>query len=151
MGNGLIISVEVIHLLKWIMEHGQEDLNSLVTKAINHGCLDIDENARFDSAKNLADFQQVILSVVASLERSVDKYAAGSGNIAPAVEMLMERLWGCNLDPDLIINSVRMTSLNLGKSTKSNGTALPAQEDILQSIFANLLKKWKPGKKDTQA
>ena len=151
MSNGLIISVEVIHLLKWIMEHGQEDLNSLVTKAIDHGCLDINENTRFDSTKNLAAFQQVVFSLVAFLERGVDKYAASNGNMTPAVEMLMEKLWGCKLDPDLIINSVRTASLKSRNDVQCKEAPLLGQEDLLQSIFSNLLKKWKPGKKDTQA
>lgn len=152
MNNRLVVSVEVISLLKWIIENSEEELNDLVGNAIVGGCLDVDESSRFDTEKNLTEFQEVAMQFLALFEKNISKHTYHSKDLNPAVDELMIRLGPCNLDPVLIVNSIKTTSMNLKKTYQGRGAhPVLTQEDILRDLLANVLKNWQPGDYDAQA
>jgi len=149
MSSGLIVSVEAIRLLKWILENQRQDFEVIVASAMAHGCLDIDDESRFDSSQNLNDFQDVICDLINFLEQNVDKYASGSINMVPATEALLDLLSSSKLDPELILGSVRAVSLRADNAAKKG--FMQTQDKVVKSILTNLLRKWRPGKKDAVA
>lgn len=148
MNKGMIVSVEIIHLLKWIMDHGKDGLAALVTQAIAAGCLDIDENIRFDSSLNVANFQKVILEMITFFEDSIDDHVTGVAGVIPAVEKFKAQLKASKIDQGLIFDAIRMTTLHF-KDLKSNGES--QQEELLRAMLINFLKSWKPSKDDARA
>lgn len=149
MREGLVVSVEVIRLLKWIIERGANDLAIIIDKAIADGSLNIDENERFDSEKNLNDFQAVILGIIDFLEKSIDKHIVNTITIAPAAEELICKLNSCKLDPELIVSTIRTASINV-KNNARHGM-VEEHGKVVKNMMFNLLRKWKPAKDDAHS
>jgi len=151
MSIGLMVSVEVIYLLKWIIEHGEEALDVLITKAIEGGCLEASENSQLPSEQSLLEFQNVFMRIITCLEQSIDKHTARHHGSVVSPELLMDRLQGCRLKPELIIASVKAANVYGRDLLKKNPEAIFSEEDALKKVFACLLKGWKPSKRDAHA
>ncbi len=148
MNKGMVISVEIIHLLKWIIEHGKEGLDALIAEAIEAGCLEIDDQLRFDGTANAMSFQKVIVDMIAFFENSVDEHVSGVLDSTPAAQRLVDYLQNTRIDQGLVLDAIRTTTLHL-KNSKSGKKML--QEDVFKKMLLNLLKSWKPSKDDAFA
>lgn len=149
MREGLVVSVEVIRLLKWIIEQGTTEFSAIVDQAIADGSLNIDEDERFDSDKNLNDFQAVILGMISFLEKSIDKHVANTITIAPAAEELLCRLNACKLDPELIVSTIRTASINVKNNARRG--MVEEHSKVVKNMMFNLLRKWRPTKDDAHS
>jgi hypothetical protein len=140
----LVLSYELLCLLRWLLEHDAPKLKKMVSKAVANGLYEhirlLDKKT---SEHDQEDMQDNILDFLALLETSLLEcmsehvtQKARSTNLLATVEQLDTTL--CN--PDIMMSSLEKTT-NL---TDKNPTLNPQE-----TLYKELLKRWKPEKKST--
>jgi hypothetical protein len=138
----LVLSYELLCLLRWLIEHDATKLKKMVSKAVASGLYEhirlLDKKS---SAYDQEDMQDNILDFLGLLETSLLEcmsdhvtHKARSTNLLATVEQLDTTL----CDPDIMMSSLEKVATSTHKNP-----ALNPQE----MLYKELLKRWKPEKK----
>lgn len=141
--NGLVISVEMIHLLKWIIENAEPEINNLIGKALDSGAMLDFVSDRSDTERSAEELQNVILSLIVFFENQIKRYTsiASSCTSFSNVDSFFTCLENSSIDPILILFSIRQAIFDLKRQQDQFGfepTQLD-QEVLKQEIFKNVL------------
>lgn len=139
-GDQFTLSLEVLHLMQWLIEHDQEGLKKLINRALAHGLHD-KLHTPLDSQQSKADAQHSIIDFFVLLETLLLEATNEQStknivrrNIIPAVN---------RIDTDACDNHTVITSLEQATAQLSQ-----QPEENPQELFVKeLIKRWKPNKK----
>lgn len=140
--NNFVVSIELLLLVQWLLEHERESLKKLVVKALQHGLLQELQTPRDNL--NYDDLQQSIIDLFNYLEDSVstlmpqyDVDQVIQRAMIPAIDHIDKQ----QCDQEALEASIAKASTNL--------TSVPKQE-LKDILCKELLKQWKPQKKSLQ-
>ena len=139
----LVISYELLQLMEWIVEHEAEGLKKIIQRALKRG---FDEQLKQsknihelysleDMQNNIIDFLSLveILLYEATNEKEVDTVI--QKNLMPAIDHVDV----INCDSSTLKSSIAVATSKLQRNPKEN----------VQEVFLKeLLKRWKPNKKN---
>jgi len=138
-----VLSYELLCLLRWLTDHNEEKLKKIVKKAINSEGL-LKEIKQLDNHQpnNAEDVQHSIIDFFGMLEsilletlnEQVDKHAREQ-NLMPAIDQI---------DAAVCDDATVRFSLEKTASKIDNNPNINAKEQL----FKELLKRWKPHKKN---
>lgn len=154
MDKHLSLSFELIYLMGWLLEHEKGMLNSLIKHAIKNGLAQDLEKVNFDMHDNDSskDLQAIILDFLSFLERSLAKNLDAL-DIALAEESNHQD-HGNNTDHEQDNTNLRTrlkqaTQLLAKKlESKNESSKKTGGKKSQQSAFNEILKNWKPSKRD---
>jgi len=138
----LVLSYELLCLLRWLIEHDANKLKKMVSKAVENGLYEhirlLDKKS---SHHDQEDMQDNILDFLALLETSLldcmsehVTHKARSTNLLATVEQLDTTL----CDPEIMMSSLEKVATSTNKNPELNPQEL---------LYKELLKRWKPEKK----
>ena len=139
----LILSYELLCLLRWLIEYDANKLKKMVSKAVSNGLYEhirlLDKKPA--SAHDQEDMQDNILDFLALLETSLLEcmsdhvtHKARSTNLLATVEQLDTTL----CDPEIMMSSLEKATALSDKNPNLNPQEM---------LYKELLKRWKPEKK----
>jgi len=141
--NQLIISFELICLLKWILDNESNTFKKIISKALDSG-LKAELNKKHLLSKELMldDIQNVLLEffdmteslLVESLGEQAVKRALEK-NLMPSID----RIDSSVCDDATVMFSVEKATSKMEKNP---------QENVKKILMEELLKRWKPNKKN---
>jgi len=153
METNVSLTFELFFLMNWLLKHEKALLNSLIKHAIDHGFAQDLEKMDMNQYLQSADqFYAVILEFLLFLEKSliqnlesVQLDQAAKDEIFPALKKIdLEAL-----DLKTISRSLQQTKTKLSQGQlKKINEASTTQEQANTLLFEQLLKNWKPTKKE---
>jgi len=138
------ISYELICLLKWILDHDTNKLKKIVTKSLSSGLKEkLRDKNYFSNEENvLEDIHQTILEFFVIME-DILLEALSEEAIKTALEQDLipdiEKIDSTVCDDATVRFSVEKATSKIDKNPK---------EDPKDLLFKELLKRWKPNKKN---
>lgn len=144
--NKMILSFEIICLLKWILENKKDDLSNILKKALQEGCLDLYDEISSE-ANDVLLFSETIAQYVAIFEELIDDYL--KENIehkehAKVIDVFLKRVLTSNLDRNLILKCLKHSDYKKAAENLS-------EEDLLKIMYKRLLTEWIPSPLDPSA
>lgn len=143
--NQFSLSYGLLILLQWLTEHESAKLTKIITKALNSGLREELDNAHNTQLQDpdfqeslqysVVDFFSILETILAQQLNDQDKQKAREKNLMPALEQLDASL----LDKDTVNSSLGKVATFIKDNPHENPTQL---------LFKELLKTWKPQKKD---
>ncbi len=141
--NQLVISHELLQLLAWLCEKEQESLKKLVTKAMTHGLSDrihsIPKNLTdhdFEHLQqNITDFFGLLEILLVEVGQEDEVKSIVERGLLPALDQI-----------DTSICDKNTVALSVAKAT-ALGHKNQSKEFAKQTLFKEILKRWKPVKK----
>ena len=144
--NQFVVSLELLQLLRWLLEFEQEPLKKLVQRAINNGFQDKNNKRNlvfdFESSEEL---QQAILDFFIMLEtllyESMDENEVKKvcqKDLIPAINNIDSRIYG---------NNILDASVAKAKAAFEHNPTAKAKDNVKAVFCKELLKRWKPSKK----
>ena len=142
--NQFVLSYELICLLQWLMEHDAEKLKKIVSTALASGLQSRiqKESILPESQTDLEDIQESIIDFFGVLEtlllESLHEHAvkkALENNLMPAIDQI---------DSTVCDNATVRFSVEKATSDLENNP----QENPKDLLFKELLRRWKPNKKN---
>ena len=138
-----VLSYELINLLAWLMEHDSHKLKALITKALASGLKDrIRKEDTLVDRTSLEDIQESIIDFFGMLEalllESLNEQAVQKAlerDLMPSIDQIDSTM----CDDATVRCSVEKATSDLDKHPQKN------PKDLL---FKELLKRWKPNKKN---
>jgi len=141
--NQLVISFELICLLKWMLEHEDIKLKKMISRALDTGLQDkLNKKHIANKELMLDDIQNVLLEffdmmealLIESLsERAIKK--ALEKNLMPSIDQIDSSV----CDDATVRFSIEKAASQVEKNP---------QENIRKVLLQELLKRWKPRKKN---
>ena len=138
------ISYELICLLKWILDHDTNKLKKIVTKSLSSGLKEkLRDKNYFSNEENvLEDIHQTILEFFVIME-DILLEALSEEAIKTALEQDLipdiEKIDSTECDDATVMFSVEKATSKIKKNSNDNPKNL---------LFEELLKRWKPSKKN---
>lgn len=142
--NQFVLSYELICLLQWLMEHDAGKLKKIVAKAISSGLRDRiqKESILLENPTGLEDIQESIIDFFGMLEalllESLHEHAVKKAlekNLLPAIDQIDSTI----CDDATVRFSVEKATSDIDRNPQEN------PKDLL---FKELLRRWKPNKKN---
>jgi len=139
-----VISYELICLLKWLIEKDRDKLKKIVSKALSCGLKDKikNKNALQEEEYALEDIQDTILEFFGTLESVIleslteqTTRKAIENNLMPTVDKIDSTI----CDDATVRFSIEKATSKIEKNP---------QEDANDRLYEELLKQWKPNKKN---
>jgi hypothetical protein len=140
--NNFVVSIELLLLVRWLLEQERESLKKLVVKSLQHGLLhelqapreklDCDE-----LQQSIIDFFNYLEDTVGTLMPQYDVDQVIQRAMIPAINHIDKQ----QCDQEIVDASIAKASTNL--------TKLP-QHELKSILCKELLKQWKPQKKSPQ-
>jgi len=143
--NQFVISYELICLLQWILEHESDQLKMLVQRAMQSDMLQDDATKSDDGEENttstIEDIQEIIidffelcdtLMAEVSHEQSIKKAIAK--NLMPAIGQIDSKV----CDNNTVRSSINSTTEQLDITPNASAK---------ETLFREILRQWKPNKK----
>ena len=135
-----VLSLEMLHLLLWLVEHEAESLKKIIHKALNNGLSDqikkslhANEPLVLEQAQySVIDFLELteILLAEATMEHTAN--AVIQRNKIPALDH---------------IDSTQCDTATIKSSVTSATSKMHKDADMQETMLRELLKRWKPNKK----
>jgi len=151
--NQLVISFELICLLKWILENEDEKIKKMISKALHAGLHQELNKKHLSKDLMLDDIQNVLLEffdmmetlLIESLSEQAVKKAL-ENNLMPAID----RIDSSVCDDATVRFSVEKATSKLEKSSQATEQSNhgDSQEKAKEILMKELLKRWKPRKKN---
>jgi hypothetical protein len=138
------ISYELICLLKWILDNDTTKLKKIVAKSLSSGLKEElkDKNSFFDEEDILEDIKETILEFFATMEEILidalndqARKKAVEKNLIPDIEKIDSNI----CDDATVKFSIEKATSKIDNNPKENPKEL---------LFKELLKRWKPNKKN---
>lgn len=143
--NQFSLSYSLLILLQWLTEHESSRLSKLITKALNSGLKEELANALANTSSDsdlqetlhysIVDFFALLETTLAEQMHQQTTQKAREKNLMPALE---------HLDATLLDDETVKTTLGKVISVIDNRP----HENANELLFKELLKSWKPHKKD---
>lgn len=141
--NHFVLSYELICLLQWLMEHDAHKLKKIVTDALASGLKEkFRKNNKLDDTMGLEDIQESIVDFFGMLEtlilESLNEQAVKKAlekNLMPSID----HIDATECDDATVRSSIEKATSSIEKNPQENPTEL---------LFKELLKRWKPNKKN---
>jgi len=142
--NQFVLSYELICLLQWIMEHDSHKVKAIVSKALASGLKErLRKDTQFDTnVETLEDIQEGIIDFFGMLEslllESLNEHAlqkAVEKDLLPSIDQI---------DSTVCDDSTVRFSVEKATSDIENNP----QENPKELLFKELLRHWKPSKKN---
>jgi len=139
-----VISYELIFLLQWILDNDTNKLKKIVSKSLSSGLREKlkNKNSSINDENNLEEIHQTILEFFATMEgiliEALNEQAikiAVEQNLIPDIEKIDSTV----CDDATVRFSVEKATSKIDKNQKENAKDL---------LFKELLKRWKPHKKN---
>ena len=140
-----VLSYELLSLLRWLVEHGQEDLESIVHKAINSGLDKELKKKKFtqNQEDTLEEMQHGIVDFFTTMEvfmleamHTQLKKRARAQNLQPTVDHIDMNAY----DTATVETSLENATNQLERTPNANPKEL---------LFKELLRRWRPTKKNS--
>jgi len=141
--NQLSISFELICLLKWILEHDSNKIKKIISKALHAGLNnEIQKNRSYGQDFSMEDVHNVLLDffdmmevlLIETLSEQAIKKALEK-NLMPSID----RIDSSVCDEATVNFSIEKATLKAERDPKEN---------IKKVLMEELLKRWKPRKKN---
>ena len=136
----VVVSLELVKLIEWILEHENEGLRRLINRAVFKGMISNRPSQDFES---LDDMNQYIVDFLAKMESFLDKAVekqvmknVQKNDILPAVRYIDTT----SCDTSLIEQTLERITNKLPN---------PTNESPKELLIKELLKRWNPGKNCT--
>lgn len=135
-----VMSYEILHLLKWLLENEQESLKKIISKSINNGLineLNLEHTSKTHEdhlQQNIIDFFSLLEILLYEVLNETEFNKLSSRNILPAID---------NIDSTIFDNSI--IEMSIAKATSMH--KLSSKEDMKTTLCKELLKRWRPDKK----
>jgi len=141
--NQFVLSYELICLLQWLMEHDAHKLKKIVTNALASGLKkEFRKNDVLDDTMGLEDIQESIVDFFGMLETLI-------------LESLNEQAVKKALEKNLIPSIDQIDSTECDDATvrfcvekATSSIEKNPQENPKELLFKELLRRWKPNKKN---
>ena len=152
MGTDLSLSLELICLMDWIVKNQKNELNLLVKHAVENGFvgeLEKLDNPNYSKADHLYNSVIEFLTLLEKyLIQNLEKFELSenqTSEIIPAITKLnME-----NIDLKTLWLSLQQTKVQLKKKEKQPvAIPDPSKTNSTTILFEQILKNWKPNKKE---
>lgn len=139
--NQLVVSFELLQLLKWLLEEEHCTLRKLISKTLNKGLQErLTKPSMDDCCETSEDMQQYIMDFFIVLESMLldsiqekDVNKVIERNLLPA----LDHIDATSFDEEVLNNSIaKASSISEGQSNK----------DPKEVLYKELLKRWKPAK-----
>jgi len=141
--NQLVISFELICLLKWMLENEDENIKKMISRALRSGLKDeLNKKHQISKELMLSDIQDVLLEffdmmevllVEALSEEAIKK--ALEKNLMPSIDQIDSSV----CDDATVRFSIEKAASKVEQNPKEN---------IREALLQELLKRWKPRKKN---
>ena len=139
MNNQFVISYELIALLQWIMEHDEQTVQKLISKALKNGLKKEflrKENQTMDELQdNIEDFFGLLEAILLDEMNEQRLQHAHQSNLMPTVEHIDGRF----CDEATLQQSIENTTAQI--NTSSSG------KEMQEKLYQELIKQWNPTKK----
>ena len=141
--NQLSVSFELICLLRWLLENDSNKIKKMISKALHAGLRkEIQENRLYSKDFTMEDVHNILLDFFdmteALLTDSLNEHAiqkALEKNLMPSID----RIDSSECDEATVNFSIEKATLKAEKDPKEN---------IQNILMEELLKRWKPRKKN---
>lgn len=141
--NQLVISYELLCLLQWLIDHDAEKVKRIIVKALANGLKDkVQQTEHFENMRTLEDMQQGLADFFGTLEtlllEALHEHAIKhvvNKNLMPAIDQIDSTV----CDDATVRFSIEKASSKIENNPKEN------PQDLL---FKEILKRWKPSKKN---
>ena len=142
--NQFVLSYELICLLQWLMEHDAGKLKTIITKALSSGLKNQiqKESTLVENPTDLEDIQESIIDFFGMLEalllESINELAVKKAlekNLLPSID---------KIDSTICDNATVQFSVEKATSDIDRNP----QENPKELLFKELLRRWKPNKKN---
>lgn len=149
MDKHLSLSFELIYLMGWLLKHEKGMLNSLIKHALKNGLAHDLEKVQIDAQGDASqELQTIILDFLAFLERSLAKNLDASHDAQhhgdqkhPDAAELKVRLQRAK---QLLTKGLAVEKADAAALVEKKGS----QKTVTTELFNDILKTWKPNKKD---
>lgn len=145
MSFGLVISAEMIFILKWILEQKKDVLVKLIKEA-----LEADSSYEMifkNNAANSLIFNDVILQITELFEEEIEKFFATS-EIHFNEDDILKNMQFTNLPKKFLHNLIKKSSKHVTKKEVANKMT---KQEMIHEIRLDILKNWNPAKNDASA
>lgn len=148
MGYNIVLSVELIEFLKWVLKNHRQALIELVVQASSEGLFSKIKNIPVMDV-DVLEVKELVAEYLNFFEQHISKQINCSEQLVPSEASLRfsELLEKSSLDPQMVQDCINFTILNLSSGVESD---IP-QGKLLNMMFSNLLKNWKPSQFDAVA
>ena len=150
MSHNFTLSMEIIQLLEWLLEHEESRIRVLIKKALHDGLTQkITRAIHAESAENSEELQEVFFDFLAFLESTLSDELEVTGEHRELQENLgktMQRLNIRNIDPKITVACIQETLQELRKDSRS--PIMPNKTITRQMLLGKLIKHWKPHSND---
>ncbi len=141
--NQFVLSYELICLLRWLMDHDSAKLKKMVMHALMSGLKDeLERNNPLDDATTLENIQESIIDFFEMFEalllESTNELAiqkAFEQDLIPAIDQIDSTV----CDDATVRSSIEKATSDIDKHPQKNPKEL---------LFKELLRRWKPNKKN---
>jgi len=138
----LVLSYELLCLLRWLVEHDAAKLKKMVSKAVANGLYEhirllnktSSQHEQEDIHDNILDFLALLETTLLDCMSEHVAHKARSTNLLSTVEQLDTTL--CN--PEIMMSSLEKVTASTDKNPELNPQEM---------LYKELLKRWKPEKK----
>ncbi len=163
MDKHLSLSFELIYLMGWLLKHEKGMLNSLIKHALKNGLAHDLEKVQIDAQGDASqELQSIILDFLAFLERSLAKNLDATHDAThhdatrhDATHRDAQHHSDQKQQPDANELKIRLQRARqlLTKELAGEQTDAPAEKKgsgktVKKELFNDILKTWKPNKKD---
>lgn len=150
MSSHVSISFELILLINWIMKNEKTLINTLIKNALEKGFLqELEKNNQKDTIQTSDQLYAIILEFLIQLEKALIKNLetiAQDQQATEAVLPIFKKMNFENIDLKTIWLSLQQAKTKFNKSYPQKQPA--AENEATTLLFEQLLKNWKPTKKE---
>lgn len=137
------ISLELLILLEWLVKNEKPLLDNIVKQSLKNGLLPkLNQTANLSNVDLVEQFYPTIIDFLATLENSLVENINKTNQ--QTTQDILPVLKKINLS-DINLQTIFLSSNQATKRVKNQKTGAAGSQKIL---FQQILKNWKPGKKD---
>ena len=148
--NQFVISYELISLLEWILKHGDNQLKALIKKAMKASAIkkntienDISATTMYpleDIQSIITHFFELVETIIAEIHEEQSMQQAIAQDLLPTIDKVDHNL--CDI---MTLHS------SISKVTSKIEEKPCDQETAKELLFKEILKQWKPKKKNVMS
>ncbi len=153
MASNFTLSIELIYLLEWLLEHEKTRLKGTIKKAIQNGLaqkLETAASPRIDLDNE--QLQDTFLEFLIFLEQTLMETMEESDHnhtLRSDLAHTFHRLSLASVDPQTALSCLHEAEVALEKKTQqASAPAHPSEDEMTQTLLTKFLKNWKPSKQD---
>ena len=138
--NQFIVSYELLALLRWLIDHDVDKLRKIIAKAFAAGLKDEIHRLQTNPEMSLEEIHYTIIEFLGVVDLLL---------VEQDQENMVQRAREQKLLPaiDHIDSTVFDTETVRGSLEKATSPGIKTKENAKATLYKELLKRWKPGKK----